>query len=111
MAPMRKRSRRAVIGGTLLAIGLVLTLLPVIFKSSPPSAFAAAKAVYIPSNWAATGEVPWAQNRTKESANFILLWGEKSGTDPKRASGDVPLRPGQHPLPARERSTRSTSTR
>ncbi|WP_255952422.1 DUF6055 domain-containing protein [Streptomyces odontomachi] len=49
-----------------------------------PSA-ADAKSVYIPSSWAATGEVPWAQNRTRESADFILLWGEKSGTDPKSA--------------------------
>ncbi|KAF1954596.1 avirulence protein [Byssothecium circinans] len=44
-----------------------------------------AKTVYIPSSWAATGEVPWTQSRTKESANFILLWGEKSGTNPQSA--------------------------
>lgn len=54
---------------------------------------AAAKSVYIPPSWAATGEVPWAQNRTKESANFILLWGEKSGTDPKSAPADYRFDP------------------
>ncbi|MFF3332464.1 DUF6055 domain-containing protein [Streptomyces sp. NPDC002888] len=57
-----------------------------------PSA-AAAKTVYIPPSWASTGEVPWAQNRTRESANFILLWGEKSGTDPRNASGDYRFDP------------------
>ncbi|MGW2516912.1 DUF6055 domain-containing protein [Streptomyces sp. NPDC001617] len=54
---------------------------------------AAAKSVYIPPSWAATGEVPWAQNRTRESANFILLWGEKSGTDPKSAPADYRFDP------------------
>ncbi|MER6014196.1 DUF6055 domain-containing protein [Streptomyces bluensis] len=52
-----------------------------------------AKSVYIPPSWAATGEVPWAQNRTKESANFILLWGEKSGTDPRNAPADYRFDP------------------
>ncbi|MFF4524378.1 DUF6055 domain-containing protein [Streptomyces bluensis] len=54
---------------------------------------AAAKSVYIPPSWASTGEVPWAQNRTKESANFILLWGEKSGTDPRNAPADYRFDP------------------
>jgi hypothetical protein len=48
-------------------------------------ASAATKSVYIPASWTQTGEVPWAQNRTKESNNFILLWGEKSGTTPTSA--------------------------
>ncbi|WP_230858819.1 DUF6055 domain-containing protein [Actinoplanes aureus] len=48
-------------------------------------ASAAAKTVYIPARWTQTGEVPWAANRTRESDNFILLWGEKSGTDPASA--------------------------
>ncbi|GIE30385.1 hypothetical protein Ait01nite_034300 [Actinoplanes italicus] len=50
-----------------------------------PPASAAAKTVYIPARWTQTGEVPWAANRTRESTNFILLWGEKSGTDPVSA--------------------------
>jgi hypothetical protein len=58
-----------------------------------PAAVTAAKTVYIPPGWASTGEVPWAQNRTKESANFILLWGEKSGTDPKNAPADYRFDP------------------
>src|SRR6187455_3394935 len=66
----------------LLGLLLALALLPF----GIPRAFAAAKTVYIPPSWASTGEVPWAQNRTKESANFILLWGEKSGTNPVSAA-------------------------
>jgi hypothetical protein len=49
------------------------------------TAFAAAKTVYIPPSWKSTGEVPWSADRTRESANFILLWGEKSGTNPAAA--------------------------
>ncbi|MFG1990138.1 DUF6055 domain-containing protein [Actinoplanes sp. NPDC048988] len=48
-------------------------------------ASAAAKTVYIPERWARTGEVPWAANRTRESNNFVLLWGEKSGVNPVSA--------------------------
>ncbi|MCG5214865.1 DUF6055 domain-containing protein [Streptosporangium soli] len=61
----------------------VLCLLCTLFAASP--AVAAAKTVYIPSRWASTGEVPWVSARTKESANFILLWGDRSGTDPRNA--------------------------
>jgi hypothetical protein len=49
------------------------------------AAVATAKSVYIPASWSSTGEVPWSQGRTKESTNFVLLWGEKSGTNPKSA--------------------------
>lgn len=45
-----------------------------------------AKDVYIPASWASTGEVPWVQARTQQSDNFILLWGEKSGTNPVSAA-------------------------
>ena len=65
----------------LLGLLLALALLPF----GIPRAFAAAKTVYIPPSWASTGEVPWVAERTKESANFILLWGDRSGTDPKSA--------------------------
>ncbi|GAA4713124.1 hypothetical protein GCM10023263_62080 [Phytohabitans rumicis] len=58
---------------------------PVVVPELVPPAQAAAKTLYIPSRWQSTGEVPWAQDRTKESANFILLWGEKSGTNPLTA--------------------------
>lgn len=50
-----------------------------------PTAEAAAKSVYLPARWTQTGEVPWASERTRESTNFILLWGEKSGTNPVSA--------------------------
>ena len=91
MARKTGSSRRSVIAGTLLALGLGVVLLLV--NGVTPSAYAATKTVYIPSSWASTGEVPWAQNRTKESADFILLWGEKSGTDPKSAAGDYKFDP------------------
>jgi carbonic anhydrase/acetyltransferase-like protein (isoleucine patch superfamily) len=57
------------------------------------SAEAATKTLYIPSSWTSTGEVPWSADRTKESANFILLWGEKSGTDPTTAATDYRFDP------------------
>ena len=82
-----KRPRRLLLAAVLavvVAAGLGLGL---------PRAFAAAKTVYIPASWASTGEVPWAQNRTKESANFILLWGEKSGTDPGAAASPYKFDP------------------
>ena len=68
----------------LLASALTLVL-GVISLFAVPKAFAATKSVYIPASWASTGEVPWSQDRTKESANFILLWGEKSGANPAGA--------------------------
>jgi hypothetical protein len=63
----------------LLSVLAVLIMAVVYFS---PAAEAATKTVYVPPSWASSGDVPWAQNRTKESANFILLWGEKSGTNP-----------------------------
>jgi hypothetical protein len=62
-----------------LAVGLLIG--PGLIASSQ----AATKTVYIPASWASTGEVPWSSDRSKQSANFILLWGEKSGTDPLNA--------------------------
>ncbi|WP_202918683.1 DUF6055 domain-containing protein [Saccharothrix deserti] len=67
-------------GRTAAALALVAAAL----VSQSPAA-AAAKSVYIPARWTQTGEVPWSQDRTRESANFILLWGEKSGTNPVSA--------------------------
>lgn len=52
---------------------------PLVVPQLTPAAQAAAKTVWIPERWQSTGEVPWAQDRTRESANFILLWGERSG--------------------------------
>ncbi|MEN3358898.1 MAG: hypothetical protein V7637_2880, partial [Mycobacteriales bacterium] len=74
------RHRSAVLAGVLLG----LTAAVVAPRAAPPAA-AAAKTLYIPARWASTGEVPWVQARTKESANFILLWGDQSTNDPKTA--------------------------
>ena len=62
-----------------------IAVLPIAVPQIIAAASAAAKTTYIPARWAATGEVPWVPERTKESANFILLWGDRSGTDPKTA--------------------------
>src|ERR1041384_4860695 len=82
MLTTRWRSRRLLL---CVAVALALfggvSLVPQVMTN----AAAAAKTVYIPARWTQTGEVPWASNRSRESANFILLWGEKSGTNPASA--------------------------
>jgi len=78
---------------TLLVLLVTAGAAAVVWTQYAPRAEAAAKTVWIPERWQSTGEVPWAQNRTKESTNFILLWGEKSGTDPKSAPADVRFDP------------------
>jgi hypothetical protein len=64
----------------LLALAAALLTVPLFLTP----ALAATKTVHVPAGWS-NGSVPWASNRTRESANFILFWGEKSGTDPKTA--------------------------
>ncbi|MDT0317364.1 DUF6055 domain-containing protein [Streptomyces millisiae] len=59
----------------------------------PTPATALAKSLYLPARWQSTGEVPWSRDRTRESANFILLWGEKSGTDPLNAPAEFRFDP------------------
>ncbi|MFB4275432.1 DUF6055 domain-containing protein [Nonomuraea sp. MTCD27] len=73
------RRSRAVATALVLLLGLLFV------PTAPAQSAALAKTVYIPSRWATSGEVPWVQARTKESANFILLWGDRSGTDPRNA--------------------------
>src|SRR5690349_10149840 len=85
----RFRLRRWVAALALIVFGAAPLAVPRLL----PAAHAAAKTVWIPARWQSTGEVPWAQNRTRESADFILLWGEKSGTDPKTAAGDYRFDP------------------
>ncbi len=81
-------------GRILLAFTAVAALtVPLVLPNLLSQAAAAAKTVYIPPSWTQTGEVPWVPERTKESANFVLLWGEKSGTDPRNASGDAQFDP------------------
>ena len=83
---MARRNRRRLGAGL---ISLVLAVLAVtagfVGPGMLPQARAAVKSVYIPSRWVQTGEVPWVQERTRQSNNFILLWGDQSGTDPRNA--------------------------
>jgi hypothetical protein len=68
-------------------------LLPLAVPDLLPRASAAVKTVYIPARWASTGEVPWVSSRTRESTNFILLWGDRAGTDPRTAPGEARFDP------------------
>ncbi|NUP39753.1 MAG: avirulence protein [Streptomyces sp.] len=83
----RRRPHRAVAALVMIVLAALLGATPATASGTAAAAPAAAtaKSLYIPPSWASTGEVPWAQNRTKESADFVLLWGEKSGTDPLHA--------------------------
>ncbi|WP_063746618.1 DUF6055 domain-containing protein [Catenuloplanes japonicus] len=83
------RARRWLAALALVALGAAPMAVP---ELVPPAA-AAAKSVWIPARWQSTGEVPWATDRSRESTNFILLWGEKSGTNPLNASGDYRFDP------------------
>lgn len=65
---------------------LHLRLLAAVLAMVMSAATAAAKEVYIPESWKSTGEVPWSEDRSQQSDNFVLLWGEKSGTDPASAA-------------------------
>ncbi|WP_428964947.1 DUF6055 domain-containing protein [Micromonospora fluostatini] len=77
----------------LLAVAAALVVSVPLGLPDLPPASAAAKTVWIPARWTQTGEVPWVQERTRESANFILLWGDRSGTDPRTAPGEYRFDP------------------
>ena len=77
---------------TLAAVSALLALIAAPLAVPQTAAHAATKTVHVPSGWS-SGSVPWASNRTKESANFILFWGEKSGTDPKSAASPYTFDP------------------
>jgi hypothetical protein len=79
MQLLRARTRLTV------AVAAVLLVLGSLIPQIMSQAAAAAKSLYLPSRWVQTGEVPWSSSRSRESANFVLLWGEKSGTDPASA--------------------------
>jgi uncharacterized protein DUF6055 len=79
MTWLRKRIWRGLVAGAVAVLGAAL------LTTVPAAAGVTAKTVYIPARWQQTGEVPWASNRTRESTNFILLWGERSGTNPVSA--------------------------
>ncbi|WP_285600481.1 DUF6055 domain-containing protein [Kineosporia sp. NBRC 101731] len=71
---------------TWIALLIASVVIGGVFIVQTRPAAAANKAVYIPASWKQTGEVPWSEDRSKESTNFKLLWGEKSGTDPESAA-------------------------
>src|SRR5262245_15365867 len=78
----RRIGRRRLVALRCVLLGLAIAQVTVPRFTSPASA--ATKTVHVPAGWN-NGSVPWAQNRTRESTNFILFWGEHSGTDPKSA--------------------------
>ncbi|MBT0768195.1 hypothetical protein KIH74_04630 [Kineosporia sp. J2-2] len=78
---------------TWLPLLIALVVIGGVFIIQTRPAAAANKAVYIPAGWKQTGEVPWSEDRSKESTNFKLLWGEKSGTEPESASADYRFDP------------------
>jgi carbonic anhydrase/acetyltransferase-like protein (isoleucine patch superfamily) len=80
--PTRRRVSAGLISVILAVLGLAAA---VTVPSLVPKAEAAVKTLYIPSRWQSTGEVPWVPERTRESNNFILLWGDLSGTNPVNA--------------------------
>lgn len=52
----------------------------------------AQKSVYIPSEWASRG-IPYSMDRSYQSDNFVLFWGEKAGIDPTQAPSDIRFTP------------------
>jgi uncharacterized protein DUF6055/cellulose binding protein with CBM2 domain len=78
--PMPTRTRVLIVIAA--ALGLVV---PLALATPAPEALAQTKTVYIPARWQQTGEVPWVPERTRESRDFILLWGDLSGTNPLNA--------------------------
>jgi hypothetical protein len=91
MSSQARLWRRAALAACVLLAALLPLAIPAVVV--PQKAFAAVKTVFIPDRWRTTGEVPWAQERTRESNNFILLWGEKSGTNPLSAPAEFRFDP------------------
>src|SRR5688572_14240401 len=84
--PMVRPTRRRVSAGLISVILAVLAMAAALaVPSLVPEAKAAVKTLYIPARWQSTGEVPWVPERTRESNNFILMWGDLSGTNPLNA--------------------------
>lgn len=52
----------------------------------------AQKSVYIPEEWGRRG-IPYSMERSYQSENFVLFWGEKAGTDPSQAPSDIRFTP------------------
>jgi len=52
----------------------------------------AQKSVYIPTDWGRRS-IPYSMDRSYQSDNFVLFWGEKAGTDPTQAPADIRFTP------------------
>ena len=50
------------------------------------------KTVFIPAEWNRRG-IPYSMDRSYQSENFVLFWGEKAGTDPSTAPDDIRFTP------------------
>lgn len=59
-----------------------------------PALMAAQKTVFIPAEWD-DRDIPYSMERSYQSDNFILFWGEKAGTDPQTAPEDIRFEPSQ----------------
>ena len=93
MSRRMTRPRLVLVAGVVL--GLAVAGLTVPDLISP--AAAATKTVYLPASWGTdggNGDVPWTSSRTKQSDNFILLWGDEAGTDPTTAATAYRFDPG-----------------
>jgi carbonic anhydrase/acetyltransferase-like protein (isoleucine patch superfamily) len=56
------------------------------------SELTAQKTVYIPEEWGRRG-IPYSMDRSFQSENFVLFWGEKAGTNPTLAPTDIRFTP------------------
>ena len=56
------------------------------------SGLVAQKVVYIPEEWGRRG-IPYSMERSYQSENFVLFWGENAGIDPTLAPSDIRFTP------------------
>lgn len=59
-----------------------------------PLVVSAQKQVHIPSEWDSRG-IPWSMERSYQSDNFIIFWGEKAGDNPMTAPQEISFDPAQ----------------
>lgn len=59
-----------------------------------PQAVSAQKQVHIPAEWDSRG-IPWSMDRSYQSDNFIIFWGEKAGDYPMTAPQTISFDPAQ----------------
>lgn len=59
-----------------------------------PVDLAGQKTVFIPSEWDDRG-IPYSMDRSYESDNFIIFWGEKAGVNPQNAPAEISFDPSE----------------